>query len=83
MEDVFAHGQLYVVLSRVRHRDSIRVQTRPERIKSGVLHAFNLVYPELVGQDPEPEPEDPPASRPSSPALPDGPEYFSDESFEL
>ena len=81
--DVFAHGQLYVVLSRVRHRDSIRVLSRPERVRDGVLYAHNLVYPELVGRDPASQTDDSPASRPSSPTLPDGPDFFSDASEEF
>ena len=46
--DPFAHGQLYVDLTRVRSRQSIRVLTHPERIVDGVPHAVNVVYPELL-----------------------------------
>ena len=50
--DVFAHGQLYVVLSRVRSRENIRVLTRSERILAASVYAYNMVYPELVEETP-------------------------------
>ena len=83
MSDVFAHGQLYVVLSRVRHRQDIRVLSQPQRIVNGVLHVRNMVYPELVDEEPEADTDSPAPSRSASPALPDGPDYPSDFSDEL
>ncbi len=46
--DVFAHGQLYVALGRVRNRESIRVLVPPERVINGRAAVKNIVYPELL-----------------------------------
>ncbi len=46
--DVFAHGQLYVALGRVRNRDSIKVLVPPKRVIEGTAAVANIVYPELL-----------------------------------
>ena len=46
--DVFTHGQLYVLLSRVRHPDDIVVLVRPDNVQEGVAYAKNIVYDELL-----------------------------------
>ncbi len=46
--DVFAHGQLYVALGRVRNRKSIKVLVSEERVCDNVAFTRNIVYPELL-----------------------------------
>ncbi len=46
--DVFAHGQLYVALGRVRNRASIRVLVPEHRVHGNTALTANIVYPELL-----------------------------------
>jgi len=44
----FAHGQLYVALSRIRHRDTIAAYVTAEAVSSPELTVQNVVFPDLV-----------------------------------
>jgi len=44
----FAHGHLYVALSRIRKYTDIAVYTNDENIINGVVTTENVVYPELL-----------------------------------
>ena len=46
--DVFAHGQLYVAVSRARRREDVRAFGVEERIVDGEVFALNIVYAELI-----------------------------------
>lgn len=46
--DVFAHGQLYVALSRVRSSNNIRVLVPVNRVIDGVAHCANVVHKQLI-----------------------------------
>ena len=46
--DAFAHGQAYVDVTRVRHRNFIRVLAPPNRLINGIPHCVNIVYSELL-----------------------------------
>ena len=46
--DVFAHGQLYVAVSRARRRADVRVFSFAERIFEGDVYALNIVFEELI-----------------------------------
>lgn len=44
----FAHGQLYVALSRTRSRNGIAVFLSPEQAAAGTVLVDNVVFPELI-----------------------------------
>lgn len=46
--DCFAHGQLYVALSRAQCRKSVMVLVPPNHIMNSIPHTANIVYPPLV-----------------------------------
>lgn len=41
-------GQLYVAVSRVRHRRDIRVLTEERRLRDGDAHVLNIVFDQLL-----------------------------------
>ena len=43
----FAHGHLYVALSRVRRYTDIAIFTNEENVRNGIVITENIVYPEL------------------------------------
>lgn len=47
-DHVFAHGQAYVALSRVRSRNDIRILTSAGFVLNSQPHVHNVVYPELL-----------------------------------
>jgi hypothetical protein len=44
----FAHGHLYVALSRVRNVNDIAIYTNENNMENGVVLTENIVYPELL-----------------------------------
>ena len=44
----FAHGHLYVALSRVRKFSDIAIFTNDDNVSNGVVKTENIVYPELL-----------------------------------
>ena len=44
----FAHGHLYVALSRIRKYNDIAIYTKEENVRNGVITTENVVYPELL-----------------------------------
>ena len=46
--DVFAHGQLYVALSRAQNRHSVMCLISPSHVLNGIPHAANVVYDPFV-----------------------------------
>ena len=44
----FAHGHLYVALSRIRKFNDIAIFTNEENVRNGVITTENVVYPELL-----------------------------------
>ena len=44
----FAHGHLYVALSRIRKYSDIAIFTKAEHVRNEIVTAENVVYPELL-----------------------------------
>jgi hypothetical protein len=44
----FAHGHLYVALSRIRKYSDIAIFTNDEHVKNGIITTENVVYQELL-----------------------------------
>jgi len=44
----FAHGHLYVALSRIRRYSDIAIYTTEENVREGIITTENVVYPELL-----------------------------------
>ena len=44
----FAHGHLYVALSRIRKYNDIAIYTKEENVRDDVITTENIVYPELL-----------------------------------
>jgi len=44
----FAHGHLYVALSRIRKYRDIAIYTKDENERNGITITENIVYPELL-----------------------------------
>jgi len=44
----FAHGHLYVALSRIRKYNDIAIYTNEENMRDDVITTENVVYPELL-----------------------------------
>jgi len=44
----FAHGHLYVALSRIRRYNDIAIFTKEENVRDSIVTTENIVYPELL-----------------------------------
>jgi len=44
----FAHGHLYVALSRIRKYNDIAIYTKDENVVNNIITTENIVYPELL-----------------------------------
>lgn len=56
-QPVFAHGQLYVALSRVSNFESLRIhiidyESKQGQLKPNEFYTKNIVYDELIDKDP-------------------------------